>query len=83
MLLSAPISDTASRTCLVCYSQELPGGKPAYSKAMSGRAPVYTNRLQCCECGRVSREKETVSAVEEIVVNGLPMTKMLLAVAGL
>jgi ribosomal protein S27AE len=22
------------------------------------RAPVYTNRLQCAECGRVSREGE-------------------------
>jgi hypothetical protein len=22
------------------------------------RAPVYTNRLQCVECGRVSRESE-------------------------
>lgn len=25
---------------------------------MRERAPVYTNRLQCVECGRVSRENE-------------------------
>lgn len=39
---------------------------PATNRAYSGvtfsvmreRAPVYTNRLQCCECGRVSREGE-------------------------
>jgi hypothetical protein len=29
-----------------------------WTAAMREPAPVYTNRLQCCDCNRVSRENE-------------------------